>query len=383
MISIWYFTSPLNSERIFLQVDSGASQETTMKIKFLVTALSVLVLCWPKTAAAQCSTFGGRATVVQANGLGIVPIVLSDTGNIDSAGGAKDASLLNVSVPGLLLGEVLHATAIGGGGSSRSEASIANLNLTVAGNTISADFVMGRANAFCGSPGTTVNGITEVHGLVVNCQSIGVTGFANQIVSLPGGGSIVINEQTGSYSSGSIQVNALHVRVPGVADVVTASSSAAVSGQLIGASGGPHLVVGLLLQVIGGKFKGPGCDFVTGGGWINLDPDPNGPHIKGTFGGAGGLNSHFNGLGHLEYQDHGTGMNVHGTGVLSYGPPSPSLNLGANAREITGTANVNGQSGFTYTVDLADNGEPGKGIDFFQITIHQTGYTYTYTAAGI
>src|SRR5437879_1236122 len=106
MISIWYLTSPLNSEHFFLQVDSVASQETTMKIKFLVTALSVLVLCWPKTAAAQCSTFGGRATVVQANGLGIVPIVLSDTGNIDSAGGAKDASLLNAIFTGLLSGEV-------------------------------------------------------------------------------------------------------------------------------------------------------------------------------------------------------------------------------------------------------------------------------------
>src|SRR2546430_15364272 len=127
MISIWYFTSPLNSERIFLQVDSGASQETTMKIKFLVTALSVLVLCWPKTAAAQCSTFGGRATVVQAKGLGIVPVVLSDTGNIDSAGGAKDASLLTTLVTGLLSGETAHATAIGKGSYSRSRSSLANV----------------------------------------------------------------------------------------------------------------------------------------------------------------------------------------------------------------------------------------------------------------
>src|SRR5439155_23458875 len=116
MISTWYLTSPLNSEHFFLEVDSGASQETTMKIKFLVTALSVLVLCWPKTAAAQCSTFGGPATVVQANRLGIVPIVLSDTGNIASARGAKDASLLNVSVAGLRLGDLLVCTVCGGGG---------------------------------------------------------------------------------------------------------------------------------------------------------------------------------------------------------------------------------------------------------------------------
>src|SRR5437879_7736705 len=102
-----------------------------MKIRFLVTALSVLVLCWPKTAAAQCSTFGGRATVVQANGLGIVPVVLSDTGNIDSAGGAKDASLLTALVTGLLSGETAHAAAIGKESYSRSEASWGGLTLTV------------------------------------------------------------------------------------------------------------------------------------------------------------------------------------------------------------------------------------------------------------
>src|SRR5437879_2001722 len=147
MISIWYLTSPLNSEHFFLQVDSGASQETTMKIRLFATALSVLVLCWPKTAAAQCSTFGGRATVVQANGLGIVPVVLSDTGNIDSGGGAKDASLLTALVTGLLSGEVAHATAIGKANYSQSESSLANLTLSLAGNTIGAGFLEARANA--------------------------------------------------------------------------------------------------------------------------------------------------------------------------------------------------------------------------------------------
>jgi hypothetical protein len=358
--------------------------EITMREKLILAALSIVLLSSPKTAAAQCSTFGGRATVVQANGLGILPVALADTGNINSTGGTNQASLLNVSVPGLLLGDVLHATAIGGGSASQSEASIANVNLTVAGNTISAGFVMSRANAFCGSA-RTINGITEVDGLVVNGQSVGVTGFANQTVSLPGGAWIIINEQTGSSSSGSIQVNALHVTVPGVADVVTASSSAAVSVQFIGASGGPHLFVGMLLQVTGNTFHGPGCDFVTGGGWINADPDTNGPIIKGTFAVAGGISSNFDGWGHLEYQDHGTGMKVHGTGVTSYGPaPLPPLSSNPNAKEIKGTANVDGQSGYSYTVDVADNGEPGIGTDFFQITIYPTGnpIAVIYAAAG-
>src|SRR5437870_10099262 len=120
-----------------------------MKIRFLVAVLSVLVLCWPYTAKAQRSAYGGRATVVQANRLGIVPVVLSDTGNIDSTGGINDASFLNASVPSLLSGEVLSATAAGAGNFSHSVASLANLNLTVAGNRIGADFVVAHANASC------------------------------------------------------------------------------------------------------------------------------------------------------------------------------------------------------------------------------------------
>src|SRR5215510_12648122 len=73
------------------------SQETTMKKIFLTAALSIVLLYSPKTAAAACSTFGGRAAVVQANALGIGSVVLSDTGNLERTGGVKTASLLGAS----------------------------------------------------------------------------------------------------------------------------------------------------------------------------------------------------------------------------------------------------------------------------------------------
>ena len=101
-----------------------------MKGKLLVAAFSIVLLSWPRTAAAvDCSTFGGRATTVQANVLGIVPVVLSDTGNLDSTGGAKQASLLNASVAGLLSGEDLHATAIGGGSNPENESASARTKI--------------------------------------------------------------------------------------------------------------------------------------------------------------------------------------------------------------------------------------------------------------
>jgi hypothetical protein len=335
-----------------------------MKNKILVTALAIVVLAWPRSAAAQCSAFSGRSSVVRANALGILPVVLSDTGDLDTAGGEKQASLLDTSVLGLLSGQDLHATSIAGGDTSQSEASVTNLILTVGGNTISADLVMARANAYCGSAVSTVQGITEIDGLAVNGQSIAVTGLPNQIVSLPGGGLMTLNEQTSSVQgqNGSINVNALHVSVPGVMDAAIASPLAGIGGVI------PDAGIGCP-PVCGPPPPPTNCDFVTGGGWI-ITPQAG----KGTFGVGGGLK---NGQlwGHLEYHDHATGLNVHGTGVTAYG-----IIPGTNIREIQGTAEINGQGGYTYIVDVADNGEPGRN-DVFQITL-SNGYGAGSTLMG-
>jgi len=320
-----------------------------MKSKLLVAAFSIVLLSWPRTAAAvDCSTFGGRATTVQANVLGIVPVVLSDTGNLDSTGGAKQASLLNASVAGLLSAQDLHATAIGGGSNTRAESSLANLVLNVAGNTIGADFVMARANAACGTVSPTVDGITEIHGLVVNGQSIPVSGLPNQVVSLVGGGLMTINERTSAVQGqiGSITTNALHLRIPAVIDAVIATVFVVISGP-------PDPFVGPPPPL------GDGCDFITGGGWIIT---PTGG--KGTFGVSGGIR-HFVTFGHLEYHDQSMGINVHGTGVFDYGVTDVD---GIPARFIQGNAEVNGVGGYTYTVIVSDNGEPGVG-DIFMINL--------------
>jgi len=55
--------------------------------------------------------------------------------------------------------------------------------------------------------------------------------------------------------------------------------------------------------------------------------------------------------------------------------------LGADPEErvITGTAEVNGVPGFTYKVEVIDNGEPGRGIDAFSISVsngYAAGFEY-------
>lgn len=78
--------------------------------------------------------------------------------------------------------------------------------------------------------------------------------------------------------------------------------------------------------------------------------------------------------GHLQYIDHGTGMKVKGTGVTGYEV------TGTTSRRIQGTCEINGQAGFTYTVDVADNGEPGRD-DTFSISLSD-GYTAAGNLAG-
>jgi len=118
--------------------------------------------------------------------------------------------------------------------------------------------------------------------------------------------------------------------------------------------GGADLVVGPPPPV------SDGCDFITGGGWIIT---PTGG--KGTFAVSGGVR-HDVPSGHLEYHDHSLGINVHGTGILNYGPTETEVVT--TTRMIQGNAEVNGQGGYMYTVVVSDNGEPGVG-DVFTISL--------------
>jgi hypothetical protein len=97
------------------------------------------------------------------------------------------------------------------------------LNITVAGVGITADSVVAQASQVLGSPGT---GSSSLSNLSINGTPIDVTGAPNQAVWIPGG-QVIINEQTVS-STGTAVVNALHVAVTGVADVVIASATAGI-----------------------------------------------------------------------------------------------------------------------------------------------------------
>lgn len=201
-----------------------------------VTTMALLMTCllaWPMTGFAQ-STVTGQASAVQASivqppVIGILGVIpgsvttqgLAQTGTLADSTDARDASSLVGSVPSLLTAEALSATTIGYPNEVDSAASLQNMVLSVAGMNITADSIMAEATMVSGTAGS---GASYIGNLAVNGASIPITGSPNQSIAIPGG-QIVINEQTVS-STGAFVVNALHVTIPGVVDVVIASATA-------------------------------------------------------------------------------------------------------------------------------------------------------------
>jgi hypothetical protein len=178
-------------------------------------------LAWPAAGAAQ--TLSGQARAVQAM-VALGTTTLADTGTLGGPTDTRDATLATGSVGSLLSGEVLRAVTVGWPDQVVSEASLANLTLTVGGTGISAGTILASVLAVPYAPATVSSTIGN---LAINGVPVAVTGSPNQSISIPGG-RLVINERI--VSPASTTVNALHVTVFGVADVVIASATAGISG---------------------------------------------------------------------------------------------------------------------------------------------------------
>jgi hypothetical protein len=119
-----------------------------------------------------------------------------------------------------------------------------------------------------------------------------------------------------------------------------------------------------LITTMAGVATAQKVDTVTAGGWIIGTPSG----ARANF----GLNARdpASPSGEVNYVDHGIHMHVHSTSITSYTIVNPTT------RQITGTCTINGVGGFTFTVVVVDNGQPGK-ADTFSITLSNS-----YTASG-
>lgn len=191
----------------------------------LATVLAGL-FAWSGVGAA--TDVSGQARAVQATVLGITT-VLVDTGTLAGRDDARESALLTGSIPTLGSVKVPHATTISSGLNGVetvvSEASLGNLNLGISGHVVSADFVMARARTPLNGAST---GVSSIDGLTINGQAVSVSGAPNQTIPI-NGGRVVINEH--QASANGMVVNALHIVVDGVADVVVASASSGITSS--------------------------------------------------------------------------------------------------------------------------------------------------------
>ncbi len=161
----------------------------------IAICLTVLLAFSPLITFVQSTTtFSGEAVALKANAVGI-SLALADTGALPSSGGNLSTSLASVNVAGIASADTLSSSTSGSGSGGQASTS----------------------------------GNAQLVGLTVAGQSI-VVSNPNLSISLPGGISVIINQQTSSSggTSGSITVNALHVTGPSL-DIVVASAQSDIT----------------------------------------------------------------------------------------------------------------------------------------------------------
>jgi hypothetical protein len=201
----------------------------TKKNSMMAACLTAVLAFSPVASFSQATiTFSGEAVALKANALGI-SLALSDTGPLPASGGNLSTSVASVNVLGLASADALKSTSSGSGTSSQSQSSVANLSLM--GGLVAADVVKSNSKATCSGGQASVTGSAEIVGLVAAGQSILVSN-PNLAIPLPGGISLIVNEQTSSSggNTGSTTVNALHVKGPSI-DIIVASAQSGITCQ--------------------------------------------------------------------------------------------------------------------------------------------------------
>jgi hypothetical protein len=341
---------------------------------FLAVAATLVAACETPTApsarrldadrpaldasSTSATTFSGEATVVRASvtpGIGEpITVNLVETGKLPESGGALSATLLKLEISKAQTGGILgldatvgHASTVGQGKRSHSQATVADVALEVAGQPIRATALEAAASAVCDAVGNAIGAASSaIADLTVAGQPITVTGERNQVINLPLL-RIMLNEQvvTQSGNRTDVTVNALHI-----------TASDPVTGQKVDV-----IVAQAHADITCGICTDQGDDFTTGGGWFNTG---DAPQMRKHFAVAGGYK---NGAwwGHLTYMDKAEGIQVKGDEVYLY---ENNKTPEGNRSFIKGRGHLRDGSPVDYEVTVEDNGEPGR-ADRFHIAL--------------
>jgi len=145
-----------------------------------------------------------------------------------------------------------------------------------------------------------------------------------------------------------------------------------------------RLAPGIAALALASGAANADCDFLTGGGFIINPTTLNG--AKANFGVGGGCKDGTPTWGHLEYIDHGIGLNVHATSITGYNEQfttTDSRGRRFGSRFICGTARTNLPSpndNVNFIVRANDTGEPGTTDEFdIQLSLSPGGFPFYTT----
>ena len=197
------------------------------RTSIIAMCLTAILAVSPVVSFAQgTTTFSGEAVALKASVLG-VSLALADTGLLPSSGGSLSNSVASVNVAGIASANTLSSWTSGSGSGSQSQSTLQDVNLL--NGLVAATVVKSNSSATCSGSTASVSGNAQLVGLTVAGQSILVSN-PNLSISLPGGISVIINQQTSSSggNAGSITVNALHVTGPSI-DIVVGSAQSGIT----------------------------------------------------------------------------------------------------------------------------------------------------------
>ena len=325
--------------------------------QYAVSLAAIGLLAGAATTNSHANSVSGEAFGVSVNAVGVrvgpTPHVV-----LPPDGGMVSDQLLGIAVPDVAASSTLEVVTTGSIGphcaSAQSSATVEVANLL--NGVVRAQAVVAMSTSTAdGSTATSSSEGSTILGLSINGRELGdVTPPPNTQIAIPFG-TVTLNEQIRSgdgVHTSALTVNMIHVMLN---DPVTG----AITADIVVSSA--HSDVNFVPAPKAGNA------FMTGGGKLGTGRD------IATFGFNAGSRGSSGLHGQLQYTDHAQSLNVHSLSIDSF-----ELITGTTCVTFSGSARVNNADGYSFTVNQAcDNGEPGVGTDFFEISVSGPGISYS------
>jgi hypothetical protein len=192
----------------------------------VVVAAAITAATVGVSTAGAATSYSGQARPLSVSAFG-AGVDIGNTGALPSSGGSQSAGLVNLNLLGFATVGVLRGETSGSGDNATSSASLVTVSLPIIG--LSADVVKSTSTATCSGTTPSVSGSSDLVNVTVLGMPISAP-MPNVSVVLPGGISVILNEQTSTVNgnTGSITVNAIHVTGPGI-DIVLSSAESDIT----------------------------------------------------------------------------------------------------------------------------------------------------------